>query len=1194
MPTYVDPKTGEHFDNDAENADALARRVGLVPKAQYEADNRPFLESAGEAVQAVGNTMLRPLEALGEALPGGHQAEANKRIADTWSPSSEDSRRIAQEHPIASALPLAGEALLPGGPLVQAAAGTLASAAEGTFQRGGQYGEIDPNELLTAAALGGGTAALAPAARLVGRAGAAVAEGGAGLIQKAGKYGASKLGRELTQDAVGDAVGSAFHAGGVVAGAHVGGLPGALVGGYVGRRLNRKYGDKIVDAIYNASKGADKAGLGARTASGVEEAVAGMAEANPAWKPIDPEAVAMGTGFGPIFRKAEDAMSPTLKRAKEILAKREQQAGHTILGARERHGLAPQAFPSVRALDEERLHQSIANLPESGWIKPGGEASHSMHGVNVPRDVRDKLTAHSNEIYADKMSQAERDAIDAYTGGEYQNIRAIQKGEAPASFDAKHDATLRTKAADLDTAVDKISIENPTQHGPLYRGLPATPEMLDELMRHDEFVTSASTSSSYAPGMAMGFAGNKPTNSVLIKFEKVDHGAPLFGEAGMGESEVLLPRGAKYKVTGRHRTEDGELLVTVKQVGKASPDEMRDLGALGAVTFSPGKPGRTPGPNFSLGDVAKSPIGVTTGIGAAIGVGNVLARAERRANESTSFDDLDELPEPDRRAAIASNAPRYLQQANDSTVNALEGKTEAYVAAKGLARKRLSDLSADPSDAQRAYADTALTAIDGASQSLRDHGDGATAKALDQVADSLTEVSAAHREKAPIDHDSGELLGQLDHAYSILRAHGALPPDAQSALQELEQGTTRPELWGQAADMLADTRQADDGVDKHDITDSSDPDTWRQNLAEHIAAARHQVDVLDKWGVDTEKLTGKLDELSDAIDRGEAVTAEMHAAGIRSSDGRTDAWDQGPAADILGSVSQEMGGDVDVDSVLAPSARQALEQQQKAYRYDSALRSVQRGADLTLKRAARGMVGLGSTTQKVDPDASNAAFSEGYSDEMAAFDAKRSMIQQLGKDPMALADSMSTSYGELVKTHPEVYDQISSMVVRATDILTEAMPPSILQSIQSPRGLPPSIDDVRTFSRIFMTITEPETYLRDLGAGQAWPEQSQAFAKMYPQQWSKLSETALQAAQQRGPELSPQDATYLDITFNVGNNLGGMWSDSGAKAIRDAVTAAKQQRQSKAGKPPPGPAGATIPTMATQALGAGPSSTPVS
>lgn len=1032
MPTYVDPKTGEHFDNDAENADALAAQVGLVPKSQYDADNRPFLESAGEAVQAVGNTMLRPLEAIGDALPSGGSSDVNRRVADSWSPSSDDSRRIANEHPIASALPLAGEALLPGGPLVQMAAGTLGSAAEGTFQRGGQYGEVDPNELLTAAALGGGTLAAGPVLRGVSKAAGGVgdtiigAAGAAkqGLAGAAGKAIASRAGRALTEDMVEDVVGGAMHGAGVIAGAHVGGLPGAIAGGYVGRRLNRKYGEKIVDAIYSASKGADTAGLGVAkgAARGAEDVASGVrasasAEGNPMWAPIvqppiDPESVAMGTGFGPIFRKAEEAMSPTLKRAKEILQRREAEGGAVGVGSQ-----APTAPPRGRAA---RAAGRVDPLPDRDVMPtalyPDSNAARSEYG--------DAMYPHRDSVRGD-------------------NVRA---------------------------------------------------------------------------------------GALADKFEKT--------------------------------------------------------GEIGAVNLDDGS-------NLSLGGIAKSPIGVVTGVGAAIGVGNVLARAERRANESVSFDDLDEMPEQDRRAALSANAPRYLHQANDSTVDALDGKTEAYVAAKGLARKRLGDLAADPSDAQRAYADTALMAIDNASQALRANGNGDSAKALDEVADSLTDVSAAHREKAPIVHSSSELLGQLDHAYDILRAQGTLPPDAQTALDELKQGTTRPELWGQAADMLADMRQADDGVDAHDITDSSDPDTWRQNLTEHVAAARHQVDVLDKWGVDTDKLTGKLDELSDAIDRGEAVTSELHAAGIRSSDGRTDAWDQGPAADILGNASKEMGG-VDVEAVLAPSARKALEEQQRAYRYDTALRSVQRGSELQLKQAARGMVGLGSSTVKVDPDATNAAFSEGYSDEIAAFDARRSMIQQLGQDPMALADSMSTSYGELVKTHPEVYDQISSMVVRATDILTESMPPSILQSIQSPRGLPPSVDDVRAFSRVFMAVTEPETFLRDLGAGQAWPEQSQAFAKMYPQQWAKLAQTALQSAKQRGPELSPQEATYLDITFNVGNNLGGMWSDAGAKAISDAVTAAKQQTQDKAGKPPPGPAGATFPTMATQALGAGPSSTPVS
>lgn len=1187
MPTYVDPQTGEHFDNDAEDADARAAQVGLVPKAQYEADNRPALDTAVDTAKAIGYGALRPLQKLSDVAAsalGGEPAMGAQHGIDA---SSDEARRLAQEHPIASQLPLAAEALLPGGPLVQMAAGTLGSAAESTFEGGGQYGEINPDELLKAAALAGAGAAAAPVIKGAVR---GIAKGASAAVD--GLYGAGEAAAKKATDL------GAGKLGGIAAKARDAGVDYA-VNAATGGKLPKFVRDPIAGWIKKAVSGhsaEEVAGTGVQRFQQFEGIEGGLtpemlgAKAQP---PIDPESVAMGTGFGPVFQKAEQSASPAMQRARELIERRQGESGHTILGARERHGLAPQAFTSLRAHDEDVLHTRIANLPQS----------EQLHGTgrDVSKETREGLTAYADDVWNNDLTPDERSALESYTGPDYQGIRSIQKGETPRhladvgdDYRQAESGRLGNHAKHLDAAVEKLSIDNPTVHGPLYRGIPATPEMLDEVMRHDDFVTSASTSSSYAPGLAYGFTGTKPSNSLLVKFEHVEKGAPLFGEAGMGESEVLLPRGAKYRITRRQKTPDGDLVVTVRQTGQASKDDMRELGSLGSVSFNApaGRAGK--GPNFSLVDVAKSPIGITTGVAGAIGVGNVLARAERKANESVDFDDLKDLKPDDRQAAIVANGPRYAQQATEQAASALEDKTAAYVAAKDSARKRIGEIAAKPSDAQRAYADVALSAIDSASQSLRGAGDTDAADKLDDVSDHLTETAVAHQQKLPVTHDSGELLSQLDHAYDVLRSRDQLPADAQSALDELKQGTTRPELWGQAGDMLADLRHADDAVDQHNIADTSDPDTWRQNLAEHVAGARHQVDVLDKWGVDTEKLTGKLDKLSDALDRGESVAAELSAAGVRSSDQRADPHDQGPAAQIGSAVSQEFGAPVNLDEALAPSMRQALGDQQKAYRYDTALRSVQRGAEVSLKKAARGMAGLGSASENVEPDASNAAFTSGYSDEQAAFEARRSMIEQLGKNPMALADSMASSYGDLVKTHPEVYDQISSMVTRATDILTQAMPPSMLQSIQHPNGLPPSVDDVRAFSRVYMAVTEPDTFLKDLGAGQAWPEQSQAFAKMYPQQWTRLSQEALNAATERGPRLSPQEATYLDITFNVGNNLGGMWSDKGSQAIRDANTARAKSNQEKAkslGQPKPA---ATAPNPATAALSAGPSSTPVS
>lgn len=95
-----------------DQAEAALARLGLMPATADDiaADDKrkaaaakPFVQKAGEAVEAAGNVSLRALEAASELLPGGGgMADVNKRVADTWSPSDERARQIAEEHPIAT------------------------------------------------------------------------------------------------------------------------------------------------------------------------------------------------------------------------------------------------------------------------------------------------------------------------------------------------------------------------------------------------------------------------------------------------------------------------------------------------------------------------------------------------------------------------------------------------------------------------------------------------------------------------------------------------------------------------------------------------------------------------------------------------------------------------------------------------------------------------------------------------------------------------------------------------------------------------------------------------------------------------------------------------------------------------------------------------------------------------------------
>ncbi len=304
-------------------------------------------------------------------------------------------------------------------------------------------------------------------------------------------------------------------------------------------------------------------------------------------------------------RKPPTTDSPALKRAKERVAKRRTQSGHTVLGKRS----TLDVDPGFRTIDVESMDRQLAELPVA-----------STADLNsIQDDVAEELRAATNRKRR-TMSDAEQGAVSGYAGADYIDIRRIQKGEPLTyrdgqPYEPERALEVAETAAGLETAAEKLTIPNPTQHGPLYRGLPATDDMLDELLTHDEFVTSAMTSSSFDPAIAQEFtSGGGAKRAVLFKINSLDRGAALMG----GEREILLPKGEKFRITNRRRLENGTLLVDVEQVGKASDSDMRDLGALGAVAFNTRGKG-SGGRNFTLGDIAKSPLGVGTGAAAALG-----------------------------------------------------------------------------------------------------------------------------------------------------------------------------------------------------------------------------------------------------------------------------------------------------------------------------------------------------------------------------------------------------------------------------------------------------------------------------------------------------------------------------------------------------------------------------------------------
>lgn len=166
----------------------------------------------------------------------------------------------------------------------------------------------------------------------------------------------------------------------------------------------------------------------------------------------------------------------------------------------------------------------------------------------------------------------------------------------------------------LVSAQQKTTVLNPTQHGPLYRGMSdLRGSAMNELLHDDEFVTAATTSTSYDPRVAESFAGDVPRSSVILKIESARYGSiGLMAHSNGKEAEVLLPAMQKFRVLNRQRTPNGLLMVTVEHLGEATGKDFRELGAIGSAQL---------GGQGSLGEfahgLATSPMGVTIGAGGA-------------------------------------------------------------------------------------------------------------------------------------------------------------------------------------------------------------------------------------------------------------------------------------------------------------------------------------------------------------------------------------------------------------------------------------------------------------------------------------------------------------------------------------------------------------------------------------------------
>ncbi|HLV20146.1 MAG TPA: hypothetical protein VKZ49_04660 [Polyangiaceae bacterium] len=273
--------------------------------------------------------------------------------------------------------------------------------------------------------------------------------------------------------------------------------------------------------------------------------------------------------------------------------------------------------------------ESVASLLTKSM--PGGARETRSVPASVRRAV-DQVSARTRQAVK-KLSADELDAIKAWstsslaTKGSYsraartpeeqaQRMRSRGYDDAEIARDAQRtqarggkftsgrdEATIKA----LDGAMEKLSIENPTQYGSLYRGFSAgdsvyeMPE-IDELMKRDTFVNKTPISTTYNPGKAEEFTAgafvHEGQTPVLLEFKSVRRGAPrvhpdvqsLDESARMGESEVLIPPGSTFKVLDRKTrdiTQGGDKrtahVITLEQVDDAPREAWTDAAMIGAA-----------------------------------------------------------------------------------------------------------------------------------------------------------------------------------------------------------------------------------------------------------------------------------------------------------------------------------------------------------------------------------------------------------------------------------------------------------------------------------------------------------------------------------------------------------------------------------------------------------------------------------
>lgn len=276
------------------------------------------------------------------------------------------------------------------------------------------------------------------------------------------------------------------------------------------------------------------------------------------------------------FDAAEEPAQPTAPRPTT-------EAPPSNRAPRVRYDKPPPPVPAAQEDVPQRTTRALSNdvaasfeaMPVERKVQGVALRDHGAAAVQYPSNrVGDEgFARHVEEVTSAALAEASPDdakALARFTGPAYGRVNLyLREGEAAAAkrYGKKALADVQEIIEGTDRAL--AVLPRAPADMTLFRGITLKdPAELDAFARASVVDQPSFGSSSRDPKVALGFGGGESDEpSVIYRIRKHSTGRMLPASASnTSESEVLFPRGARFRVVGRQRVSETRLLLDVEEV----------------------------------------------------------------------------------------------------------------------------------------------------------------------------------------------------------------------------------------------------------------------------------------------------------------------------------------------------------------------------------------------------------------------------------------------------------------------------------------------------------------------------------------------------------------------------------------------------------------------------------------------------